>query len=337
MKKLIKRKWLRVLTIIILSFVVVITILQLIPPSKDVVDNPFIKKEDQGVLIAAHRGGKNLNPENTFKAFDYSINNYHIDILELDLVMTKDKQLVSIHNSTINATSDVVEVNGEDRPYYVNEFTLEELLEYNFGYKFKDTNGNFPYRDLVELDDPNRKQIIKDNDLNIVTIDEIFFKYKDSDLMYIVEIKDSGELGLLAADHLNDLLETYSLFRRVTIGTFHDDIATYLRETYPNILKGGSVGDVMGFVITQMFGVNLFYPNRFANLQIPVAYKLGPINVRLAKSTYVNRAHRRGISVQFWTINKKEDMRKLIDLGADVIMTDSPDILYELLQELGYR
>ena len=59
--------------------------------------------------------------------------------------------------------------------------------------------------------------------------------------------------------------------------------------------------------------------------------------VRLDKKKYIERAHKRNISVQFWTINDKEEMRKLIELGADVIMTDSPDVLYELLIEMGYR
>jgi glycerophosphoryl diester phosphodiesterase len=57
----------------------------------------------------------------------------------------------------------------------------------------------------------------------------------------------------------------------------------------------------------------------------------------LDKKTYINRAHRRNISVQYWTINDKETMRHLIKLGADVIMTDNPDLLYDVLKELGYR
>ena len=42
------------------------------------------------------------------------------------------------------------------------------------------------------------------------------------------------------------------------------------------------------------------------------------------------------MSVQYWTINEKEEMIKLIKLGVDVIMTDNPDVLYEVLVKMGY-
>lgn len=337
MKKLFGKTWVKRLFISLLSLLVIFIVLQIIPPRKVILDNPFIKKEDQGVLIAAHRGGKHLNPENTFKAFDYSIENYNIDILELDLVMTKDGHLVSIHDETINRSSDVEEITGSSESYYVGEHTLDELLEFNFGYKFQDRDGNYPYRDIVGFDDPNRREILKNNNLNIVTIDEIFMKYLDTDLLYIVEIKDKGETGKKAADYLNDLLVLHNLFDRVTIGTFHDDVSKYLKDNYPKIIRGGSVGDVTGFIVTQMLGVNIFNTNNFASLQIPTSQNVGPITLRLDKLSYINRAHRRGMSVQYWTINDKEEMRHLIELGADVIMTDSPDVLYDLLVEMGFR
>ena len=73
----------------------------------------------------------------------------------------------------------------------------------------------------------------------------------------------------------------------------------------------------------------------FDNVQIPTEYDLNGITFNLAKKNYVKRAHRRNIYVQFWTINDKEEMRKLINIGADVIVTDNPDIMYELLKEMG--
>ena len=85
-----------------------------------------------------------------------------------------------------------------------------------------------------------------------------------------------------------------------------------------------------------MLGVNIFYNATVTALQIPTDYTLKGITLQLAKKNYINRAHRINISVQFWTINDKEEMRMLIEMGADVIMTDNPDVLYELLNEMGY-
>ena len=87
---------------------------------------------------------------------------------------------------------------------------------------------------------------------------------------------------------------------------------------------------------TDVLGVNIFNANTFSCLQIPTEYDIKGIEIKLDKKTYINRAHRRNISVQFWTINDKEEMRRLIEMGADVIMTDNPDVMYELLVEMGY-
>lgn len=332
--KILKKLWFKRLMLGILGFLVIMLILQIIPPRKVVENNPFIKTEKQGVLIAAHRGGRGLNPENTQMAFDYSIAMYDIDVLELDLVMTKDEKLVSIHDSTLNRTSDVEEITGiNNKDHYVSDFTLAELLNFNMGYKFANADGEYPYIDLVSFDAPERKQILKDAKLSIITINEIFERYKELDLMYILEIKDVGNVGEKAADQLYNLLKEYNLIEKVTIGSFHNDISKYLKNKYPEILRGGSVGDVTGFVVTQMLRVNIFNTNNFASLQIPT-YQSG---IKLDKETYIKRAHRRGMSVQYWTINDKEEMRHLLELGADVIMTDYPNVLFELLDELGYR
>ena len=74
-----------------------------------------------------------------------------------------------------------------------------------------------------------------------------------------------------------------------------------------------------------MLGVNLFNTNSFACLQIPMEYDVG-IEIELDKKTYIRRAHRRNIAVQYWTINDEEDMKELIDLGCDAIMTDDLEL-----------
>ncbi|HHX78956.1 MAG TPA: hypothetical protein GX695_04315 [Acholeplasmataceae bacterium] len=325
---------------IVLFILIILMVINIIPPKKVIENNPFIVQRGERPLVAAHRGGKNLNPENTFKAFEYATNELDIDILELDLVSTSDKQIVSIHNLTINASSDVELITGSNEPYYVGEHTYDELLNFNFGYKFTNKSGEQPYKDLVTADQVDRKQVIRDNHLNISTIDEIFAAYHNTDLMFIVEIKDKGDVGKEVADHLYTLLNsTYQadhLLQKVIVGTFNGEVEEYIKNTYPYMFRGGSVASVTKFVITQMLAINIFDNSNFIALQIPTEEKAAGITLRLDKPTFVNRAHLRNISVQYWTINEKEEMRRLLKLGADVIMTDNPDILVELLAEMGY-
>lgn len=78
--------------------------------------------------------------------------------------------------------------------------------------------------------------------------------------------------------------------------------------------------------------MNIFDTGDFACLQIPLSYDIG-IEVPLDKMTLIKRAHRRNVAVQYWTINDADEMRMLIEMGVDCIMTDDPILLQEVLKE----
>lgn len=66
-------------------------------------------------------------------------------------------------------------------------------------------------------------------------------------------------------------------------------------------------------------------------VQVPV--KQGPIP--LADRRFVEACHRAGLAVHVWTIDDADEMRRLLDLGVDGIITDRPTILREVLEERG--
>lgn len=334
MKKIYKR--LTIVGCVIGAIGLTLAILNIVPPKKvlDGKPNPFIIEDGSRPMIAAHRGGKNLNPENTFKAIDYSVEHFDIDIIEMDLCLTKDDKLILNHNMTIDSSTEEKDVEGD---YYVRDHTLEELQTKNFGYNFKDKDGNYPYRNLLkDVAQENKSQVLLDNKLRVVTIEELLEKYSSTDMKYIIEIKDDEEDGLKAADILVNAMKEYDVVDKVIIGTFHTEVENYIEDTYPEVMRGASLGSAAGFIVTQMLGVNIFNNTSVTALQIPTDYTLKGITLQLAKKNYINRAHRRNISAQYWTINDKEEMRMLIEMGADVIMTDNPDVMYELLKEMGF-
>ncbi len=334
-------KKLKVTLIVLASILVFFVAINIIPPAKVMENNPFIIEEGARPLIAAHRGGTNVMPENTMKAYKNAVNNLHVDIIESDLYLTKDEYLVYNHDSYVDETCNI---NGEitldevknlikdkTKRHYIENLTLAELKQYNFGYYFE-KNGERPYKDL------NSEEVVSE-DLQIVEVQDLFEAFYESNpnLLFIVEIKDGNERGYKACDKLAAVLEQYPGYKdQIVIGTFNPEIEKYLQENYPDLMRGASTAGAAGFVITQMLGVNIFNANTFSCLQIPTEYDIKGIIVELDKKTYINRAHRRNISVQFWTINDKEEMRRLIEMGADVIMTDNPDVMYELLVEMGY-
>lgn len=318
------------------TLAVFILVVNVIPPKKVMASNPFIVSKGEQPMIAAHRGGGLSNPENTMKAYKAAVNEFKVDIIETDLWMTKDGHLVYNHDSSINRMSDVQYWTNSEDKYYIGDHTLDELKRFNLGYNFVDRDTNTKtYENYVsdyELDDPTRLNVLKDNDLQIVEIQELFAQFYETnpDLKFIVEIKNGGEEGKLAANIIDDVLtDQYPNYKNnLVVGTFHPEIEEDLQANHPTLLRGASMGGASKFLITQMFGVNLFANVDFSCLQIPM--KMYGLDLTL--NSYIKRAHRRNIAVQYWTINEQEDMKKLIKKGVDAIMTDDPQLLRTVLQ-----
>ena len=331
-----KHRGLKILGIIVAVIAVFMVTINVIPPKSNVESNPFVVKKGDLPMVSAHRGGGLNNPENTMLAFRQAVKTIGVDIIESDLYLTKDGYLVYNHDEYIDETCNI---NGdisleeveklcetEKNRHYIKDMTLEELRKYNFGYYFKDESGNRIYKDATDLEEKG---------LQIATADKLFEEFYDEypDLLFIVEIKNEGEDGYKACKILNDTLNEYPNYRdRIVIGTFHDEIETELKNKYPDLFRGAPTGTAAKFILTQFLGVNIFDKGDFACLQIPTSYDLG-INLKLDKSTLIKRAHRRNIAVQYWTINEEDEMRRLIELGCDAIMTDNPKLLKEVLED----
>lgn len=334
MKK--KHKALKVLGIILGAIVAFMLVINVIPPKKNVTENPFVVKKGELPMIAAHRGGGDNNPENTMLAFREAVKNIGIDIIESDLYMTKDGYLVYNHDSYIDETCNIngdltldeVEELCEEKAnrHYIKDMTLAELQQYNFGYYFEDEKGERIYKDATDLEGLG---------LQIATVDQLFEEFYEEypDLLFIVEIKNSGELGYEACRILSETLNQYPNYRdQIVVGTFHDEIEAELKAKYDDLMRGAPTGTAAKFVLTTFTGVNLFDNSDFACLQIPTSYDLG-VEIFLDSQMLINRAHRRNVAVQYWTINDADEMRELIELGCDCIMTDNPVLLKQVLDE----
>ena len=154
---------LKIIAIVLAVIVVFFAVINLIPPKKNVAENPFIVGKGNLPMIAAHRGGGNNNPENTLLAFEKAVTEIGVDIIESDLYLTKDGYLVYNHDSYIDETCNVngdisfeeVEalVEDESKRHYIKDMTLEELQQYNFGYYFENDMGERIYKDVEDIEE----------------------------------------------------------------------------------------------------------------------------------------------------------------------------------------
>lgn len=283
-------------------------------------NNPW--RAQERVLVMAHGGAKKLNPENTMKAFKEAYE-MGVDVLEMDVMMTKDGILVTHHGTGKDGNISLMS-DGEGT---IHEKTYEELQAYNFGYKFVDLEGNRPYESLT-IEEVHAMEI------NIPKLETLFETF-GTNILYNIEVKaPEGAEKEGAVDALFAMIRQYDLEDYVLVATFDNQINAYYYESAPHIPQSTSVGPTTKFVLANLVGLPfVFEPKNQAALQLPLIEEAPVIGeLALAKAKYINAAHKQNLAVHYWTINDPEEMQMLIDLGADGIITDRPDLLLELLK-----
>ena len=297
----------------------------LIKPYQVADENPW--RKDDRTLISAHRGGANLNPENTEKAFDYVIlETEYTDIVELDVRLTKDGQLAIIHDESINRTG----IKGEADEVKIIDKNLDELYGYNLGVNFEDKDGNKPY----DFDTEKTVDELKDLGLSIMSLEDFLTKYENArHFRLLLEIKDSKEIGTKAVDVAEDIIARYTTWdERIMIISFSTDVVKYTLDNYPDRFVAGMGYNMIPFLAGSLLGLDSLFQVKYQSVQTSMITKAGPISINCATKQFVNSAHKRNQCVAYWTINEEEDMRHLINIGADVITTNSPDLLAEVLE-----
>ncbi len=152
----------------------------------------------KSTLIVAHRGLSSLYPENTLISFKKAVE-LGVDMIELDVHCTKDRELVVIHDSSINRTTD-----GKGK---VNQLTLRELRKYSAGRWFSE-----------EFEEER-----------IPTLQEVF-ELVDKKTKLQIEIKQPGiEKSLI------DLVEEYEILNNVLCGSFNLKSIIEVRKLNPLI------------------------------------------------------------------------------------------------------
>ncbi|WP_325049387.1 glycerophosphodiester phosphodiesterase family protein [Saccharopolyspora rhizosphaerae] len=64
-------------------------------------------------------------------------------------------------------------------------------------------------------------------------------------------------------------------------------------------------------------------------MQVPTRYR----GVDVVDERFVELAHRWGVEVHVWTVDEPAEMRRLLELGVDGLVTDRPDLLNQLVRE----
>lgn len=281
--------------------------------------------------VSAHRSGAGIVPENTMMAFEYVMDNQDklgVDTFEFDVQITADGELILLHNLTYDETTNAEEEFGKS-DNYASLLTFEQASKLNFGENFCDENGNYPYRGLRGEDIPQNLKVVKCEDV----IDYIE-NNSNGEYKYIIEIKSIEKDGERAADELYKILSARNLTKRAIWATQYTEVAEYMRTAYPDMSRSADPFEVIMFYIYYRFGwdLNELEPSYVA-LQIPYGDNSLYNLINLGTKSVINYAHKYDIAAQYWTINDPEEAKTLIENGADCIMSDYPQMVYDAVQD----
>ena len=244
-------------------------------------------------LVAAHRGGAALWPENSLLAFRSALA-LGVDALELDLHLTADGEVVVLHDPSLDRTS-----TGTGA---VRDLKLADLA----AVRLKTREGAVTaervptFAQVLDLVAPTSAELLPE-----IKVDANRQRY------------DGIEEKVLA------LVRARGLSARTTIQAFQPETIRRLRELEPKARTMLLVarGDVERDRARPAEAVR-----RARDLG---ATDLG-MNHRLIDADVMAAARADGIRVSAWTVNDEADIRRMIDLGVDVVMSDRPDLAKRL-------
>ncbi|MBQ3518265.1 MAG: glycerophosphodiester phosphodiesterase [Clostridia bacterium] len=243
--------------------------------------------------IIAHRGAKACAPQNTIPSFERAVADL-ADGFETDVHLTKDGIPVICHNYDIDETS-----NGTG---FIEKMTLEELRRFDFGAWYGEEFKGTTIPTLNEF-----LAVAKKADIKVLNIE---IKRPPSRLKELVE-------KTLAA------VEEYGLTDRLLISSFSVQILRYVKQCAPAIPTG------------------FLYPSNNPSACYPVVWPAAMVRFtkcdcihplhKLVSAPLVKWAHKKGMVVNVWTVNEEEDIKRMLLLGVDGIITDNPAYVREVV------
>lgn len=121
----------------------------------------------------------------------------------------------------------------------------------------------------------------------------------------------------------------HDLWDRVLVGSFaRRRIAEFRRLTQRRVPTAAHRGEIVAFLLLPARLARRATPGRPAALQVPVRRVLPIVTPRLLR-----RSRAAGLHVHVWTVDEPAEMRRLLDLGVDGLMTDRTDLLRAVLEE----
>lgn len=261
--------------------------------------------DQNGIILAAHRGDRKYCPENTMPAFEASLK-MKVDMIETDIHLTKDGHLILMHDRSALRTA------GVDRN--IDEMTLSEVLELDASVGFPEFRGT-----------------------KVPTVEEFMVWLQSNDLLINWELKDYPQTvgdahAFASADRLIEMIEAHGLAERSMVNSFSDRVLEHIYKKvghrYPihgqGIHRCKRTKDVAEIPEEELFTWCCLYSEEKGK---------SPLDFR-ANFDYCLE---HGIKPCICLSDTEEIYQKAIDLGCRMFTSNDIYAATEILKKLGER
>ena len=272
--------------------------------------------------LQGHRGARGLAPENTLPAFRRALE-LGVTTLEMDVVVAGDGTVVVSHEPWMNADICRTPAGGriaahDERAHNIYEMDYDQVASYDCGSL---RHPDFPEQAPQAASKPRLREVLDVAEAYVETHDR-------PPVFYNIEVKSRP--GWDETFHP----EPESFARRVLSVVAAGGVAarTTIQSFDPRILEaihqqndGGRTA-----LLVDWSGAKGLEESLAALSFCPDTYSP---HARLVEEALVAAVHERHMALIPWTVNDPEDMRRLIALGVDGLITDYPDRAQVVLRE----
>ncbi len=278
--------------------------------------------ERHRVELQGHRGARGLLPENTIPGFIRAME-LGAETLELDVVVSKDGVVVVSHepwpSAAICSTPDGQAVSEEEqRSLNLYQMSYAEIAAFDCGSR---GHASFPNQMAMETPKPRLADVFDEVDAHAAEVSVAQPNYN-------VEIKSSPEgddvYHPAPAEYVRlvrDVLVDNQMLARATVQSFDPRVLEAMHALDPSIPLAFLVGNEDGLeanLARLTFMPDIYSPNH-----------------ALVNPEMLEHLHEMDMRVIPWTVNEEDDMRALIALGVDGLITDYPGLGRRIIDELS--
>jgi glycerophosphoryl diester phosphodiesterase len=276
----------------------------------------FAAQAPRSVKVHGHRGSRGTRPENTLAAFAEALR-VGADVLELDMVVTKDDVVVVSHNPAIPPELCLEAGGGKlAAPVLIRSLTLAQVKSYDCG----------------SLPNPSFPEQVRFPGEKMPTLDEVFEFVERSTIPAAANVEFNIETKIIpgAPEQAPDparfvalvaaLIEKHKIASRTILESFDDRTLSAMKKRLPKVRTALLTSDnhFDFVVVAHDLDADIISPDS-----------------RWITKDDVERLHRAGVQVHPWTVDDEAGWAKMLELGVDGIITDYPEKLIAYLKVCG--